>query len=109
MPGGIAASIAKTWCALKTKAAGAGLTPSNLLLTAYAEVLGTWARSDDFTHQPHRRRPEAAAPEVGAMLGVFTNLTPLEIRGARRGSFRTAPRSSSDSWRPTSIISRSAA
>ncbi len=80
------------WNALRTRAATAGLTPSTLLLTAYAEVLGTWARSDDFTLNltVGDRRP--LHPAVATMLGVFTNLTPLEIRGACRGSFHARAR-----------------
>ena len=75
------------WSKLKTRAAAAGLTPSNLLLTAYAEVLGTWARSDDFTLNLTVGDRRLLHPDVASMLGVFTNLTPLEIRGACRGSF----------------------
>ena len=75
------------WSRLKARAAAAGLTPSNLLLTAYAEVLGTWARSDDFTLNLTVGDRRLLHPEVATMLGVFTNLTPLEIRGACRGSF----------------------
>ena len=77
----------ETWGRLKARAAAAGLTPSNVLSTAYAEVLGRWARSDDFTLNltVGDRRP--LHREVAHMLGVFTNLTPLEIRGACRGSF----------------------
>ena len=80
------------WNTLKARAAAAGLTPSNLLLTAYAEVLGTWARSDDFTLNltVGDRRP--LHPEVATLLGVFTNLTPLEIRSACRGRFRDRAR-----------------
>ncbi len=75
------------WNQLKARAAAAGLTPSNLLLTAYAEVLGTWARSDDFTLNLTVGDRRLLDPGIAAMLGVFTNLTPLEIRGACRGSF----------------------
>ena len=77
----------KLWSRLKTRAAAAGLTPSNVLSTAYAEVLGTWARSDDFTLNLTVGDRRALHPEIAHMLGVFTNLTPLEIRGACRGSF----------------------
>jgi amino acid adenylation domain-containing protein/non-ribosomal peptide synthase protein (TIGR01720 family) len=76
------------WAALTARAAAAGLTPATVLLTAYAEVLGTWARRDDFTLNltVGDRRP--LHPDVATMLGVFTTLTPLEVRGARRGAFR---------------------
>jgi amino acid adenylation domain-containing protein len=79
---------AMAWSALKARAFKAGLTPSSVLLSSYAEVVGTWARSDDFTLNltVGDRRP--LHPQVASMLGVFTNLIPLEIRGACRGSLR---------------------
>ncbi len=80
------------WNKLKARASAAGLTPSNLLLTAYAEVLGTWSRSDDFTLNLTVGDRRLLHPEVASMLGVFTNLTPLEIRGACRSSFLTRAR-----------------
>ena len=61
-------------------------------MTAYAEVLGTWARSDDFTLNLTVGDRRVLHPDVARMLGVFTNLTPLEIRGACRGSFRARAR-----------------
>ena len=81
------------WSKLKARTAAARLTPSNLLLTAYAEVLGTWARSDDFTLNLTVGDRRLLHPDVATMLGVFTNLTPLEIRGACRGSFLARARS----------------
>jgi amino acid adenylation domain-containing protein len=80
------------WQRLKARAAAHGLTASNVLMTAYAEVLGTWASSSDFTLNltVGDRRP--FHPDISSMLGVFTNLTPLEIRGANRGSFRERAR-----------------
>ncbi|WP_203226074.1 non-ribosomal peptide synthetase [Novosphingobium pentaromativorans] len=73
------------WSRMKRYAADAGLTPTNLLLTAYAEVVATWASEDDFTlNLTVGNRPDG----FEGVLGVFTTLLPLEIRGARRGSFR---------------------
>ncbi|MBJ3778892.1 non-ribosomal peptide synthetase, partial [Acuticoccus mangrovi] len=78
---------APQWRNLKARAAVRGLTPSNVLMTAYAQVLGTWSASDDFTLNltVGDRRP--LAPEVADMLGVFTNLVPLEMRAVRTGAF----------------------
>ncbi|MGE0155321.1 MAG: condensation domain-containing protein, partial [Reyranellaceae bacterium] len=78
---------APQWRRLKQRAAERGLTPSNVLMTAYAEALGAWAASDDFTLNltVGDRRP--LAPEVAGMLGVFTNLVPLEMRAVRTGAF----------------------
>src|SRR5262249_32867890 len=39
----------KSWLRLKTRAGQAGLTPSGVLLAAYAEVLGAWSKSPHFT------------------------------------------------------------
>ena len=74
------------WNSLRSRAAAAGLTPAAVLMTAYAEVIGTWARSDDFTLNITVADRRALHPAVATMLGVFTNLTPLEVRGACRGS-----------------------
>ncbi|MBJ3777493.1 non-ribosomal peptide synthetase [Acuticoccus mangrovi] len=77
------------WGRLKRHAAEAGLTPTNLLLTAYAEVVATWASEDDFTlNLTVGNRPHG----FDGVLGVFTTLLPLEIRAARRGSFRERAR-----------------
>jgi amino acid adenylation domain-containing protein/non-ribosomal peptide synthase protein (TIGR01720 family) len=73
------------WSQLKRYAADAGLTPTNLLVTAYAEVVATWASEDDFTlNLTVGNRPHG----FDGVLGVFTTLLPLEIRAARQGSFR---------------------
>jgi amino acid adenylation domain-containing protein len=77
---------ADLWAGLKARTNAANLTPSQVLLTAYAEVLGTWSRSPRFTlnitlaDRPHE-------PDMTRVLGVFTNLIPLEIDEACRGSF----------------------
>ncbi|HEV2268321.1 MAG TPA: amino acid adenylation domain-containing protein, partial [Steroidobacteraceae bacterium] len=73
-----------TWAALKSHAMAAGVTPSILLLTAYAEVIATWSADDDFTlNLTLADRPQ----EFSGVLGVFTNLVPLEVRAGRTGSF----------------------
>ena len=40
---------ATTWAALKQQATQANLTPAQILLAAYAEVLTLWSKSSDFT------------------------------------------------------------
>ncbi|NOT27406.1 MAG: amino acid adenylation domain-containing protein, partial [Acidobacteria bacterium] len=80
------------WTSLTTRAAAVGVTPAAVLLTAYAEVLGTWARRDDFTLNLTVSDRRVLHPDVARMLGVFTNLTPLAITGAVRESFRTRVR-----------------
>ncbi|MBK5066423.1 non-ribosomal peptide synthetase, partial [Paraburkholderia domus] len=77
---------AQQWQTIKVRAAARGLTPSNVLMTAYAEVLGTWANSEDFTLNVTVGDRRPLAPEIAGMLGVFTNLIPLELRSVRTGS-----------------------
>ena len=76
------------WDALKQRAASERLTPSNVLLTAYAEVVATWASADDFTlNLTIGNRPQA--PEFAGILGVFTALTPFAVHDVRGGAFAT--------------------
>ncbi len=79
---------ADVWSKLKRRAAKAGLTPSAVLLAAYAEVIAGWTRSDSFTLNITVGDREIVHPEVAGMLGVFTTLTPLAIAQARTGAFK---------------------
>jgi amino acid adenylation domain-containing protein len=64
------------WDSLKSHAARAGLTPSAVLLTAYAETLSVWGAGDRFTlnttvaHRPpiHPRMLDAIGPFSDTML-----------------------------------------
>ncbi|MEX9562880.1 amino acid adenylation domain-containing protein [Morganella morganii] len=62
------------WEALKTRARTGGLTPSVLLLTAYAATLSAWAQCDDLCLNLtlFDRRP--LHPQIGQVLGDFTTL-----------------------------------
>jgi hypothetical protein len=74
------------WETLKRLATNHRLTASNVLLTAFAEVVATWATVDDFTlNLTVSNRPPS--PEFDCVLGVFTTLTPLAVRAARTGAF----------------------
>ncbi|MEU3624240.1 hypothetical protein BS329_35280 [Amycolatopsis coloradensis] len=80
---------AATWTTLKARAARLRVTPSALLLTAYAQVLGTWSVRDRFTlnltlfnrHGDHRDLP--------SLVGDFTMLSLFEVDGATTGDFGT--------------------
>lgn len=70
---------ATDWQRLKAHAAARGLTPSVVLLTAYAEVLATWSKAPRFSlnltllnRQPHH-------PQVNALVGDFTSFVPLAV------------------------------
>ncbi|OKI71751.1 non-ribosomal peptide synthetase [Micromonospora sp. CB01531] len=64
---------------LGRRSAAAGVTLSMVFLTAFAEVLAAWSSSGRFVlNLPmYDRRP--VHPEVGAVVGDFTNLILLEI------------------------------
>lgn len=75
------------WQKLKEHAARAGLTPSGLLLAAYAEVLATWSKSPRFTINLTLFNRLPLHPQVQAIIGDFTSLTLLEVNHAEPGTF----------------------
>ncbi|HEV7516184.1 MAG TPA: condensation domain-containing protein, partial [Thermoanaerobaculia bacterium] len=68
-----------TWQRLKERAARGGLTPSGLLLSAFAEVLTVWSKSPRFTINVTLFNRLPLHPEVTALVGDFTSLTLLAI------------------------------
>ncbi|GGC48553.1 non-ribosomal peptide synthetase [Chelatococcus reniformis] len=70
---------AARWSALKARAANAGLTPSLVLIAAYAEILARWSGSARFTLNltTFNRLPLHA--DVAGLMGDFTTLTLLEV------------------------------
>ncbi len=83
---------ADLWSALKVRAANADLTPSAVLLAAYAEVIAGWTRSESFTLNITVGDRQSMHPHSAEMLGVFTTLTPLAIVRTRTGTFRDRAR-----------------
>lgn len=75
------------WQRLKQRAVSAGMTPSALLLTAYAEVLAQWSRSQRFTVNLTTFNRLDLHPDVPRILGDFTSLTLLEVDRASSASF----------------------
>ncbi len=67
------------WRKLKERAAEFGLTPSGILLTAYAETLGAWSRSSRFTINLTQFNRLPLHPQVHALVGDFTTLTLLAV------------------------------
>ncbi|PKP89567.1 MAG: hypothetical protein CVT77_17530, partial [Alphaproteobacteria bacterium HGW-Alphaproteobacteria-16] len=80
------------WAALQTRAAVAGFTPSAVLLTAWAETLATWTRSEAFSLNLTVGDRRETGPDVASMLGVFTTLVPLAVQAARTGPFEARVR-----------------
>jgi amino acid adenylation domain-containing protein len=69
---------AERWNALKNKATHLGLTPSALLLAAFAEILGAWSSRPHFTLTLTLFNRFPIHPHVSDVVGDFTSLTLLE-------------------------------
>lgn len=77
----------ETWSRLKKRAKAAGLTSSSLLLTAYAEVLGMWSKSPQFTINLTQFNRLPVHPEVNSIIGDFTTLTLLAVNNKSGSTF----------------------
>ena len=67
------------WQQLKTQGAKLGITPSNILLAAYAEVLAIWSKEKHFTLNMTFFNRLPLHKDVYSIVGDFTSLTLLEI------------------------------
>ena len=77
----------ETWQQLKKRAAKLGLTPSGVLLTAYAEILGAWSKHPQLTiNLTLFNRPEIH-PQLNDIIGDFTSLTLLAVDNSSRITF----------------------
>jgi len=70
---------AASWQRLKGRGSRLGLTPSGLVLAAFAEVLATWSRSPRFTLNLTLFHRLELHPQVNELIGDFTSLVLLEI------------------------------
>ncbi len=78
----------EAWSSLKDKAAQYQLTPSILLATAFAEVLGRWSRGDRFTLNMTLFNRRDIHDDVDKLVGDFTSLLLLEVDQSESGSLR---------------------
>lgn len=69
----------QTWQQLKRRTAEAGLTPSGILLAAYAETLGLWSKSPRFTINLTQFNRLPLHADVQKLVGDFTTLTLLAV------------------------------
>ncbi|MCP4996507.1 MAG: amino acid adenylation domain-containing protein, partial [Gammaproteobacteria bacterium] len=76
------------WQALKQRAGQAGLTPSALLLAAFAEVLTYWSKNPRFTVNLTLFNRLPLHPQVNDIVGDFTSLTLLEVDNGGGQSFK---------------------
>lgn len=80
------------WEQLKTRANQVGLTPSGVLLAAFAEVLAIWSKCPQFTINLTLFNRLPLHPEVNNIVGDFTTLSLLAIDNSTLDSFVTHAR-----------------
>jgi amino acid adenylation domain-containing protein len=77
------------WTRIKERAARAALTPSGVLLAAFAEALATWSKSPRFTVNLTLFNRLPLHPQVNDVVGDFTSLTLLEVDRTEAAPFET--------------------
>jgi pyochelin synthetase len=70
------------WAAIKRRARTRGLTPSAVLMTAYAEVLRQWSGQPSCTLNVTLFQRPPVHPRIGEIVGDFTSLTMLAVDGS---------------------------
>jgi amino acid adenylation domain-containing protein/thioester reductase-like protein len=78
---------ADTWNRLKTHAKEQGLTPSGVLLAAYAQVLATWSKRLQFTLNVTLSNRLPLHPQVNDIVGVFSSIDLLQVDYSQPDSF----------------------
>ena len=78
-----------TWKSLKETGARAGLTPSGVLLAAFAEVLAIWSKNPRFTINLTLFNRLPLHEQVNDIIGDFTSVSLLEVDNAKAESFET--------------------
>ncbi|GHO97479.1 hypothetical protein KSF_075270 [Reticulibacter mediterranei] len=76
-----------TWTHLKTQTTRRGLTPTSLLLTAYAEILSRWSKSPHFTINVPIFNRLPLHPEMERIVGEFASFTLLEVDHCELATF----------------------
>ncbi|MEU6665611.1 amino acid adenylation domain-containing protein [Streptomyces sp. NPDC046727] len=88
------------WQAVTDQARAHGLTPSGLLLTAFADVLGRWSARPDLTLNLTLFDRRDVHPDIGNVLGDFTSLMLVSSRPQPGDSWLTrARRVQEELWR----------
>ena len=75
------------WDQLKQRAIEAGLTPSGVLLAAFAEILMLWGKSSRFTLNLALFNRLPLHPQVNDIIGDFTSVTLLAVENSHAESF----------------------
>jgi pyochelin synthetase len=77
----------RDWAMLKTRAASAGLTPTAVLLAAYAETLARWGAGRQFTLTTTVANRPPIHPRIADAIGNFSETLLIEIDIDRRRTF----------------------
>ncbi len=88
----VATLDAPTWTALKERASGAGLTPTGVLLAAYAETLARWGAGDRFTLTTTLANRPPIHPRIFDAIGNFSETMLVEIELDRESTFEDRAR-----------------
>ncbi len=83
---------AADWAALKARVARAGLTPSSVLLAAFAETLAAWAASPRFTLNVALLNRLPVHPQIDQSIGPFSTFLLLALDLQRTDSFEDRAR-----------------
>ncbi|NOK63893.1 MAG: hypothetical protein GFH27_549391n22 [Chloroflexi bacterium AL-W] len=75
------------WDQLQQRAAQAGITPTGVVLTAFANLLTVWSQSPHFTLNLTLFNRRAVHPDINHLIGDFTTLTLLEVDHRRQETF----------------------
>ncbi len=67
------------WQCLKARAARSGLTPSGVLLAAFADVIATWSKTSRFGINLSTFNRLPVHPEINSIVGDFTSLIVLAV------------------------------
>ena len=76
-----------TWQQLKQRSKNAGLTPSVILLAAFAEVLTVWSLNPQFTINLTVFERLPLHPQVNQIIGDFTNTNLLAVDNSTQNTF----------------------
>lgn len=77
----------ETWQQLQNQANQAGITPSGILLAAYAEILTVWSKNPRFTINLTLFNRLPLHPQINQVVGDFTSLNLLAIDNSGKDSF----------------------
>jgi amino acid adenylation domain-containing protein len=82
----------EAWRRLTTRAARSGLTPSGVLLAAFAEILNVWSKNSRFAINLTLFNRLPLHPQVNDIIGDFTSVTLLEVDNSAESTFEARAR-----------------